>query len=103
MALYSGAATDQFICTGNTKVTDGLKQMDAAVSAGIASGGFKVDTSGLTFETANQTGDSADVKIRGTVKSTSAAGTSSDHVFPAQTLKMKNDNGWKVCGMSSAT
>jgi hypothetical protein len=103
VALYSGAATDLFICTGNTKVTDGLKQMAAAVSAGIAAGGVKVDTSGLTFETANQTGDSADVKVSGNVKSASAAGTSSEHVFPAQTLKMKNDNGWKVCGMGSAT
>ncbi len=102
-ALYSGAATDQFICTGNTTVTDGLKKMGDAVRAGIASGGIKVDTSGLTFETANQTGDSADVKISGKVKSASAAGTSSEHVFPAQILKMKNENGWKVCGMSSAT
>ena len=102
-ALYSGAATDKFICTGNAKVTDGLKQMAAAVSAGITAGGVKVDTSGLTYETANQTGDSADVKVSGNVKSASAAGTSSEHAFPAQILTMKNDNGWKVCGMGKAT
>ena len=102
VALYSGAATDPFICTGNAAVTNGLKQMGDAVAAGITSSGAKVDTSGLTYETANQTGNTADVKVSGKVKTVSAAGTSSAHDFPPQTLKMKKDNGWKVCGMGAS-
>jgi hypothetical protein len=102
VALYSGAATDPFICTGNAALTNGLKQMGDAVAAGITSSGAKVDTAGLTYETANQTGDTANVKVSGKVKTVSAAGTSSAHDFPPQTLKVKKDNGWKVCGMGAS-
>jgi hypothetical protein len=103
VALYSGAATDQILCSGNPTVTAGLKQMGNAVSAGIAAGNVKIDMSGLTYETANQTSDSADVKVSGQIMTTSAAGTAKASDFPPQILKMKNDNGWKVCGMGKAT
>jgi len=102
VALYSGAATDQLLCTGNPTATDPLKKMGNALSASITGSGAKVDTAGLTYETANQTGDSADVKVSGKVKTTTTAGTSSETNLPTQTLKMKNDNGWKVCGMGGS-
>jgi len=102
VALYSGAATDQFICTGNPAATAPLKQMGDALSASLSASGAKVDTSGLTYETANQTTDSADVKVSGKVTTTTKAGTSTVSNLPTQTLKMKNDNGWKVCGMGAS-
>ncbi len=102
VALYSGAATDQLLCTGNPAATDPLKKMGNALSASITGIGAKVDTAGLTYETANQTGDSADVKVSGKVKTTTTAGTSTESNLPTQTLKMKNDNGWKVCGMGAS-
>ena len=103
VALYSGAATDQLLCTGNPAATDPLKKMGNALSASITASHAKVDTSGLTYETASQSGDSADVKVSGKVKATLPSGTSTESNLPTQTLKMKNDNGWKVCGMGSAT
>jgi hypothetical protein len=102
VALYSGAATDLLLCTGNPTATDPLKKMGNALSASITGSGAKVDTAGLTYETANQTGDSADVKVSGKIKTTTTAGTSTESNLPTQTLKMKNDNGWKVCGMGAS-
>lgn len=82
-------------------MTAKLKQMGDAVAAGIAAGNVKIDMAGLTYETANQTSDSADVNVSGQIVTTSAAGTAKASDFPPQTLKMKNDNGWKVCGMGT--
>jgi hypothetical protein len=75
---------------------DFKKGMDT-IKSSLTASGATIDVSGLKFETANQSGDSADVKVSGKMKLT-ASGTSMDQDFPATTIKMKNEGGWKVCG-----
>ncbi len=62
------------LCTGNPAASDPLKKMGNALSASITGSGAKDDTAGLTYETANQTGDSAGVKVSGKVKATLPSG-----------------------------
>src|SRR5215467_6061456 len=90
-ALYSGGALDQFVCKAYAASADAMKSSAAA----LTTGGAKIDLSGLKYEAANQSGDTADVKVSGKLKTT-VSGTSTDTDFPAITLKMKNESGWKV-------
>jgi hypothetical protein len=77
---------------------DAFKKGMESMKAGFAASGGTVDVSGLKFETANQTGDSADVKVTGKIK-VSAGGQSMEQDFPPNVVvKMKNEGGWKVCG-----
>lgn len=92
-ALYSGNALDNLICKANAAAADGMKQSAKTITAS----GAKIDTSGLAYEASNQNGDTADVKVSGKLKS-SVSGVSTDMDFPAITVHMKNESGWKFCG-----
>ena len=92
-ALYSGGALDKLVCKAAGAGADTMKQSASALSAS----GAKIDTSGLKYDVSNQSGDSADVKVSGKLKST-VSGNSTDMDFPAVTVKMKNEDGWKYCG-----
>ena len=50
-AEYSGASIDQFLCTGNTKVTDVLKKVALVVNRSSEASNAKFDVSALTYET----------------------------------------------------
>jgi ketosteroid isomerase-like protein len=97
-ALYGGSASDALFCkAGGAEVKAALDQSKQAITAS----GAKIDVSGLKYEAANQSGDSADVKVSGKLKMT-VAGTTNEVDYTALTLKMKNeDGGWKVCGMTA--
>jgi maltose-binding protein MalE len=96
--LYGNGQIDQYVCGSNKASVDAIKQgVDASKSA-MAASKATIDVSGLKYEVANQSGDAADVKVSGKLKTT-VAGTSTDTDFPPVTLKMKNESGWKVCGM----
>ena len=96
-ALFSGGAIDQYVCKSNAAAVDGLKQGVNTMKTSLAATGAKIDISGLKFEASNVSGDSADVKVSGKLKTT-ANGNSMDTDYPPATLKMKNESGWKVCG-----
>ena len=81
-------------------MTDVLKKVALVVSRSLEASNAKFDVSALTYETANQSSDSANVKVSGKLTIVSAAGTSRSGEFPVMTLQMKNESGWKVCGMS---
>jgi hypothetical protein len=98
-AMYTGGSAENFFCTGDAATTAALKQGLDAAKAAMAAAKTKVDISGLKFDASNQTGDAADVKVSGKLKTT-VGGNSIDTDYPAITLKMKNQSGWKVCGAS---
>jgi len=95
--LYGDGNIEQYVCSSNKAAVDGIKQGVEASKKQLAAANTKIDVSGLKYETANQSGDSADVKVSGKIKMTTA-GNSMESDFPAVTLKMKNESGWKVCG-----
>jgi hypothetical protein len=98
--LYGSGSIDQYICSSNKTAVDAVKQSVDAFKASMAASKASIDVSGLKYEAANQSGDSADVKVSGQIKTT-VAGNSTNVDFPAVTLKMKNESGWKVCGMGA--
>jgi hypothetical protein len=98
-ALYGGNSVDSYMCTSDKTASDAFKQAASASKSALAASGTTVDVSGLTFTVANQTSDSADVTVAGKLKIT-VGGNSTDTDFPAQKVKTKNENGWKVCGIS---
>ena len=65
--------------------------------AQMAASGAEVDVSGLTFTAQNESGDTAEVVVGGTLKIT-VAGAEQEVDFPEQTIPMRNESGWKVCG-----
>jgi hypothetical protein len=95
--LYGDGNIDQYVCGSNKAAVDAIKQGVEASKKQMAAANTKIDVSGLKYETANQSGDSADVKVSGKIKMT-ASGNAMETDFPAVTLKMKNESGWKVCG-----
>ncbi len=97
--LYGGGQIDQFVCSSNKTAVDAIKQSVDSSKSALAASNAKIDVSGLKYDVANQSGDSADVKVSGKI-TTTVAGTSTDTDFPPLTLKMKNESGWKVCGMA---
>ncbi len=100
-ALYSGAATAQFICNSPAASISTLTHFSDSVKAALEASGAKFDVSGFKYDTANQSGDAADVSVTGKFTTVSAAGTSTTSDFPALTLTMKNDSGWKMCGLTT--
>jgi hypothetical protein len=62
----------------------------------VAASGAEVDVSGLTYTAQNESGDTAEVVVGGTIKIT-INGTEQQLDFPEQTIPMRNENGWKVC------
>ncbi len=97
--LYGSGQIDQFVCASNKASVDAIKQSVTASKSALAASNASIDVSGLKYDVANQSGDSADVKVSGKIKTT-VGGASNDTDFPAITLKMKNESGWKVCGMA---
>ncbi len=97
--LYGDGQIDQFVCGSNKASVDAITQSVNASKSALAASNAKIDVSGLTYAVANQSGDSADVKVSGQI-TTTVAGTSNATDFPPVTLKMKNESGWKVCGMA---
>ncbi|MBX3083353.1 MAG: hypothetical protein KF716_17100 [Anaerolineae bacterium] len=97
-ALYGGTVADTMFCAANAAaVKTGLEQSKQALTAS----GAKIDVSGLKYDVANQSGDSADVKVSGKIKMT-VAGTTNEADYTPLTLNMKNEGGsWKVCGMTA--
>ncbi len=98
--LYSGGVVDQLICSGDAAATQALQQFGGVITGSLEASKATFDVSALTYETANQTADSADVNITGKITTVSKAGTSTTADFPALSLKMTNDSGWKVCSMN---
>ena len=63
--------------------------------------GATIDVSGLKYEVANQSGDTANVKVSGKMKMT-VAGATNEADYTPLTVQLKNESGaWKVCGMSA--
>ena len=62
-----------------------------------AASGAKIDLGGLTFTSQNESGDTAEVVVAGKIK-VEISGNSQELDYPQSTIKMKNENGWKVCG-----
>jgi len=98
--LYGSGQIDQYVCSSNKAAVDSIKQSVESSKSALAASKASIDVSGLKYETANQSGDSADVKVSGKIKTT-VAGTSQETDFPPITLKMKNESGWKVCGFGA--
>jgi hypothetical protein len=67
--------------------------------AAIAGAGATVDTSGLTYTKATESGDNATVSIGGNIKVT-VAGVDSEQPMTGMTVPLVKESGaWKVCGM----
>jgi hypothetical protein len=98
--LYGDGNVEQFVCTSNKAAVDAIKQGAEASKKQMAAANAKIDVSGLKYEAANQSGDTADVKVSGKIKTT-VSGTSTEADFPPVTLKLKNESGWKVCGVTA--
>jgi ABC-type phosphate/phosphonate transport system substrate-binding protein len=84
----------------STLPADTKQQMQSAfdtMKQTYAASGAKLDISGLTFTSQNESGDSAEVVVSGKIK-VEIGGNSQELDYPQSTIKMKNENGWKVCG-----
>jgi hypothetical protein len=93
-AIYTGQGDPMtYVCAAGQAQA---QQMKTGLQA-IAAQGATVDASGLTFTTQNQSGDTAQVAVGGTLKVT-VSGVSSDVPMSNLVIPMKNENGWKVCG-----
>ena len=97
-AVFAGNAIDSYLCTSDSAGSAAIKQGMNTIKTSLSASGATIDVSGLTYTVANQTSDTADVKVAGTLKMT-VGGNSSDAPFQAMTVKTKNESGWKVCGM----
>lgn len=97
-ALYGGSTSDAMFCNASAAtVKAAMDQSKAALTAS----GATIDVSGLTYTVANQSGDSADVKVAGKIKMT-VSGASNEVDYTPITVQMKNEGGtWKVCGMTA--
>jgi hypothetical protein len=94
-AAFAGTATIDMICStapNRDQIKDSFDQMRTQ----MAQGGGTVDTSGVTFTVANQSGDTATVNVGGNLKVT-VSGVTTDVPMEGTTIPMKNENGWKVC------
>lgn len=80
------------VCSAAADQVDAMREGLAQV----ATSGAEVDVSGLTFTAQNESGDTAEVVVGGTIKIT-VSGTEQELDFPEQTIPMRNENGWKVC------
>lgn len=98
--LYGDGKIEQFVCGSNKAAVDAIKQGVEASKKQMEAVKATIDVSGLKYETANQSGDAADVKVSGKIKTT-VSGVATEADMPAVTLKMKNESGWKVCGMGA--
>ncbi len=95
-----GGQGDPMTLVCSSLPADQKKQMTdafAAMKSTYAQVNASLDLSGLTFTTQNQNGDTAEVVVAGTMKVT-ANNSTQDVPFPSQTINMKNESGWKVCG-----
>jgi len=80
------------VCSAAASQVDAMREGLTAVAAS----GAEVDVSGLTFTAQNESGDTAEVVVGGTIKIT-VGGAEQEVDFPEQTIPMRNENGWKVC------
>ncbi|MEO8613143.1 MAG: hypothetical protein ABI690_34950 [Chloroflexota bacterium] len=100
-ALYNGDPVDQFVCNSPDASISTLTNFSDSAKVALEISGAKFDVSGFKYETANQSGDTADVSVSGKYITVSAAGTSTTADFPTLTLTMKNEGGWKICGLTT--
>jgi hypothetical protein len=92
-AVYSGGDISPLVCTAAADAVESMREGLAS----IAASGATVDVSGLTYTTQNESGDTAEVLVSGTIK-VSISGVDSETPFPETPIPMRNENGWKVCG-----
>lgn len=97
-AVFSGGDINPYLCTSNAANAKAISDGMNTIKTTLAASGAKIDTSGLVFDAAAPSGDTAQVKVSGKLKTT-VSGVSQDTDYPAATLVMKNEGGsWKVCG-----
>src|SRR5687767_11882332 len=68
--LYGDGKIEQFVCGSNKAAVDAIKQGVDASKKAMEAAKATFDVSGLKYETANQSGDTADVKVSGKIKTT---------------------------------
>jgi hypothetical protein len=81
------------VCSASAEQVEAMREGLAQVAAT----GAEVDVSGLTFTAQNESGDTAEVVVSGTLKLT-VADVEQELPFEETTIPMRNENGWKVCG-----
>jgi hypothetical protein len=97
-AVFSGNDINPYLCTTNADAAKAISQGMSTMKTSLEASGAKIDTSGLVFDAGTVSGDTAQVKVSGKLKTT-VAGTSVDSDYPAATIPMRNEGGnWKVCG-----
>jgi hypothetical protein len=97
-ALYGGNPVDSMICSAAGSAAADMQASLEQMRDTLTASGATVDTSGLTFTTSNQSGDTADVTVGGNLKVT-VSGVTTDTPFTGAVMKMRNEGGsWKVCG-----
>ena len=97
-AVFSGGDINPYLCTTNAASAKAISDGMATMKTALAASGAKIDTSGLTFDAGTPSGDTAQVKVGGKLKTT-VSGVSQVTDYPAATLTLKNESGtWKICG-----
>lgn len=96
-AFASDGDPTTFLCNASKEAAQALLNGLNQMKASMAASGGSIDVGGLTFTTQNESGDSAEVVVAGKIK-VDIGGTAQETDFPPSTIKMKNENGWKLCG-----
>src|SRR5260221_3706398 len=97
-AVFTGGDINTYLCTSNAAGAKALSDGMAAIKSGLAAGGAKIDVSGLTFDAGTVSGDTATVKVGGSMK-VSVAGVDNNVPYSGVSIPVKNEGGtWKVCG-----
>ncbi|MBL8119184.1 MAG: hypothetical protein JNJ78_16735 [Anaerolineae bacterium] len=92
-----GNDVSALICSSNAAGAASIQQGMDALKTSLAASGATIDTSGLTFTKTSESGDTAEVEVGGVIKLTIGE-TATEQPYPAATITLKNESGWKVCG-----
>lgn len=98
-AVFSGEGdVAPMLCSVNAAAAEQIREGMEALKSTLAAGNATVDMSGLNFETTSESGDTAQVRISGSLK-VSIAGVDQETDYPEVTIPMRNEGGsWKICG-----
>jgi ABC-type glycerol-3-phosphate transport system substrate-binding protein len=93
-SMFCSAITDE----QRAAINEGYEAMTSAFSA--AGTEVAIDIAGLTFTAQDETADSANVVVGGSLSIT-VAGTAQEVPMTETTIPVRNENGWKICAAGS--
>jgi hypothetical protein len=93
--VYAGKGTSVKFCSNGLPAMDSFIGILYGLKATVGLSTSPVETNAVTFTTTNQSDNTADVQVGGTLRV--IIGEEIKPLPLTLTMKMKNENGWKFC------